>query len=195
MHSQFAGFYPFTVSVWNFFSPDTGIKLKVTFNHHQCYFLGQGDGSNFELDHFKVENNSTQKDHYIEDGKTLAFPMYFGDETLDITLYFENETDNEPLGIAPTVPYLLSAGCTALCRVYKINTDGTEGIAIPPYCQAGDDSPTPIKVNGKEYYKGGTWAFDPNDPQKNGNGWKLTIMKKVVDPQSDDVTIGPGTPG
>lgn len=185
MHSQFAGFYPFTVSVWNFFSPDTEVKLKITFNHHLCYFLGQGDGSNFELDHFKVENNPNPKDHYIECGKALAFPMYFGDETMDITLYFENETDNEPLGIAPTVPYLLSAGCTALCRV--VNNAEQD---ITPYCPSNDVPPTPITINGKNYYKGGTWAFAPNV-----NDWKMTIMKKVVDPQSDDVTIGPGTPG
>ena len=35
----------------------------------------------------------------------------------------------------------------------------------------------------------------PGQLNPDNKGWKLTIKKFGPDPQSDDVTVGPGTPG
>lgn len=161
-----AGFYPFTVSIWNFFAPNSGIKLNVTFtNHHKCYFDGNND--------FKIEHSTKNNDkcHIICAGKSLAFPLYFGDETLVLSI--ESGT--------PPPDYQLTAGDTALCSL-KVGED-----FIPP--EEGSSGDNKI-ITGKEYWRGGTWTIDSTK-----TGWQLEIKKIIPDPQNEDVTVGTGTPG
>lgn len=158
----FAGLYPFTVSVWNFFPPGSEVKLNVAFSYHICY----SDAANYD---FRVINNKTNSPYKIDPGMSLAFPMYFGDETLVISILSGNIPGN----------YLLTAGDTALCL-----PDTALGVPQP-----GSYRDKEI-IGDETYYEGGTWAI--NQANKT---WQLTIKKIIPDPQSDDVTVGPGTPG
>jgi hypothetical protein len=188
VYMNFVGFYPFTVNVWNLFAPSTGIKLKVSFYHHQCYFEVNDTDRN-KVEHFKVEHTKTDCESIIQPGKSLSFPMYFGDESLEISLHLEgNDAGNEP-----TTSYLISAGDTAECMVIA-----TDPVNIEREKERDPVDGTSASDTGKNgFWKGGIWDFEPgsDDPPKNDKEWKLTIRKKIVDPQSDDVTIGPGTPG
>jgi hypothetical protein len=119
---------------------------------------------------FKVENNLTVKEFSIEPGMTLAFPMYLGDETLAISI------DNE--GTYPTVNYYLSAGAKA--KSIPNTQLGT------PSCYFEQ-----IEKNGEVFYAGATWTIEKGSSSQ----WQLTIKKYGPDPETDDVTLGPGTPG
>jgi len=165
---NFAGFYPFNVSVWNFFAPDSGIQLKVTFTHHKCYFDEKND---FKAEHIPIgpDGQPLGKDYMIEPGTSLAFPMYFGDETLILSI---------APGHAPTSDYQLTAGDTAEC--YQT------GLGDPEDGSSGGRK----EIKGKTYWMGGTWAIAPGK-----TAWQMEIIKVIPDPQSDDVTVGPGTPG
>ncbi len=166
---QLVGNYPFIISVWNFFAPPSEdqkeIRFKVTFTQNRCYFEGNLD--------LKAENSPTVNQYLIKPGISLAFPMYFGDETLFIEL--------DPTGGTPDKPFQLSAGTTA-----ENFPNAILGVPVAgSYC---DKRTTP---KGDTYYVGGSWAIDPIAKA----GWQLTIRKFGPDPQSDDVTVGPGTPG
>lgn len=162
------GNYPFIITVWNFFAPpgvrQEEIRLKVTFTQNRCYYEENGD--------FKAEHNSTVSQYLIKPGISLAFPMYFGNETLVIEL-------DSPGGI-PGSPFKLSAGGKA--------QNIPQNLGEP---EAGSYLFKKKNLDGETYYVGGTWKVDPTE----NAGWKLTIKKFGPDPQSDDVTAGPGTPG
>lgn len=159
---QLVGFYPFFVSVWNFFAPSTGVKVKVTFNYHKCY---TDENSNFKAEY--IQNKST---YIIEPGMSLAFPMYFGDETLDVEL--------DTTGKIPQSDYLISTGESA--------ESFQTGLGEP---QEGSSCGHKT-VKGETYWMGGTWQIGPTN-----STWKIEIRKYITDPQSEDVTVGPGTPG
>ncbi|MDQ1349929.1 MAG: hypothetical protein QG657_230 [Acidobacteriota bacterium] len=163
------GNYPFIISVWNFFAPpDEGqeeIRFKVTFTQNRCYYEENRD--------FKAENKLTESQYLIKPGISLAFPMYFGDEILLIEL--------DPDGGNPDSPFHLSAGATAENFPNTI-------LGVP---SEGSYFDKRISPKGEPYYVGGTWTVDPIKKA----GWQLTIKKFGPDPQSDDVTVGPGTPG
>ncbi|MGD2085455.1 MAG: hypothetical protein PVH61_04645 [Candidatus Aminicenantes bacterium] len=158
-----AGFYPFTVSIWNFFSPNLEIKLKVTFHHHHCYFDENND--------FKAEKIPKKIEYKIDSGKSLAFPMYFGDETLVLSID----------SLIPSSDYQLTAGDAALCSL-----EVGENTISPAEGSSGGTN----VINGKEYWRGGTWTISTKE-----EGWQLEIKKIIPDPQNEDVTVGPGTPG
>lgn len=163
------GNYPFIIGVWNFFAPSSDepeeIRFKVTFTQNRSYYE-----ENLDL---KVEKSATVNEYLIRPGLSLAFPMYFGDESLLIEL--------DSTGGTPGSPFHLSAGAKAENFPNAI-------LGAPIDCSDFDKRTNP---KGETYYVGGTWTVDPIKKA----GWQLTIKKFGPDPQSDDVTVGPGTPG
>ncbi|MFC2155344.1 hypothetical protein ACFLRB_02485 [Acidobacteriota bacterium] len=45
------------------------------------------------------------------------------------------------------------------------------------------------KVLGPDHYRGGGWTIDAAET------WKLTIRKRVHDPEEENVTVGQNPPG
>jgi hypothetical protein len=166
---QLVGNYPFIISVWNFFAPpkegQKEIRFKVTFTQNRCFYE-----ENLDL---KIEKNLTTNDYLIKPGMSLSFPMYFGDESLVMEL--------DSTGGTPGSTFHLSAGTTA------------ENIPNASLGEPLENSYLDKRTNSKDqtYYVGGTWEVNP----VTNAGWQLTIKKYGPDPQSDDVTLGPGTPG
>jgi len=180
---QLTGIYPFVVSVWNFFAPSTNVKLNVTFRHHYCYF---GDDGTFTATPLKDKQGNLMDGfgRAIDAGMALAFPMYFGDEALEISI----DSQNTPNG-----DYQLSAGATAECSLEVPHPSNPGNYIYPPPIAGSNCDPNPNPTPDESfptYYKGGTWKIDSTKA-----GWNLTIKKIIIDPQSDDVSIGPGTPG
>jgi len=170
------GFYPFLVTVWNLFEPEhqskdrrNGIKLSVQHFYHPSYF--QSSTSDWEKG-FKIEHGMTSKSSIIDPGSSLSFPMFYGDEYLILSLHIGDHSR------VPTSPYQLNAGGTAECCSLK---------------KLGDPIRLPNRVSlpkhEGDYWQGGTWVIEP------GTSWTMKIRKIIPDPQSDDVTVGPGTPG
>ncbi len=119
---------------------------------------------------FKVENNLTVKEYSIEPGMALAFSMYIADETLVISI--------DSHGDSPTCDYYLSTGVQAKSIPNTQLGEPTEYI-------------DKIEKNGEIFYIGAVWAIKKGT----GNECQLTIKKFGIDPKTDDVTLGPGTPG
>ncbi len=150
------GTYPFVVYVRNKFGDsDSGVKIQVKHHYHPNY-----------------DDNKTlitSEDIHIKYGETVCFPLFFLDESLDITL--EGSLSSS---------YYIWAGVKARCY--------TAGMVSPTYI------PSPIGQKTDEddelCYCGGTWELLSSD-----TAWTLTIKKYSPDPEDDDVIIGTGTPG
>jgi hypothetical protein len=170
------GVYPFTVFVANNFRPDPDPKHSVIVNVNHYHHLTYYDKANKRYTIEDIDPESYPQLYSIPCGYRLGFPMYFGDEYLEISLDLEN-------GRAPGDIYNFAVGAKAGCLV----TD-SKGQSIPP------TKPTVLGLKDNEdgvvkYYKGGTWKIDPtNNPY--ANKWKLKIMKYSFDPEEENVTIG-----
>lgn len=161
------GVYPFTAFVANTFPPDLGIKLQVYHFHHRFYYdLSNQNGyilANIQSDIAHVQPL------LITPGYKLGFPMYFGDETLEI------RPEPTPIPIGDT-RYFVIVGGKAEAKLL----DST-GHPVDPVSQSN------YTDNG--YWQGGVWE----SPDK--KGWKLMLRKHIFDPEEDNVLIGPDNPG
>lgn len=164
-----SGNYPFTVRFLNSFDPALGISLQVARYQHKSYFKKKENSQDPIL--YVIEDLAREEELYtIEGGMSLAFPMYYGDDRLVLSI------DG-----TPPDKYKISAGGKA--KIYRggllENMEPEEGTHL------GKE-----KDDYGDFYRGGTWNILP-DP----NGWTLEIRKYGPDPQDEDVTVGPATPG
>lgn len=163
------GVYPFNVYVANIFEPGRNVRIKVTHYHHRGYYTGEEQNNmQFIIEPIQTEGGV----HTIPGGYRLGFPMLMGDEYLEISLDLDT-------GNRPDHNYEITVGARARARVNRISTDE------PILPRVG----TCMELK-KEYYSGGTWELN-----KDETDWKLTIRKYNPDPETDDVVIGPATPG
>ncbi|HLP60843.1 MAG TPA: hypothetical protein VK186_18525 [Candidatus Deferrimicrobium sp.] len=161
------GNYPFIISVWNSFAPPKN-PPGVQFK----VTFNQNRCYFEENEDLKTEHALTVNTYLVTPGSTLAFPMHFGNESLTIEL--------AQRGGIPNSSFRLSVGCKA--KNIPNNELGTP--IEDSFIKTGTDS------KGEIYYVGGSWEITPDN-----KNWKLTIKKFGPDPQTDDVTVGPGTPG
>jgi hypothetical protein len=153
------GMYPFVVYVRNKFGDsDSGVKIQVKHHYHPNY-----DES---------EALITSEDIHIKHGETVCFPLFFLDESLDISLEG-----------SPSDSYYIWAGVKAKC--YPSHMDNPTYIPSPIGKQTVEQDEGP-----DTFYGGGTWELQSSD-----TSWTLRIKKYSPDPEDDDVIIGTGTPG
>ncbi len=168
------GNYAFYTRVTNLFPPKSEIRLNVTFFQHRCYI---NENNDFIAEHIKTDDERNPLNgciYTLEPGTSLSFPMYFGDESIIISLNSES---------SPNMNYFISAGAKA-----KSIPCETLGEPVPgSYLEKVDN-------DNESFYVGGTWIIKPENQEK-PKAWTFTIQKYGPDPETDDVTIGPGTPG
>ena len=156
------GMYPFLVYVANTFKPDSDVIFKVKCHRFRSYYDPQ-------TKNFIIETSvTTPKEHSIEAGDRLAFPLYFGDELLEISLDLEK-------GVLPTDDFLIAAGRKAKC--------------YPNDALGRPQEDTFLAIEKDKSYGGGIWNVS-----KEETDWTLTIKKYGADPESDDVVIGSPPP-
>jgi hypothetical protein len=166
------GAYPLTVFVANIFNPASNTVINVKHYHHPTYY----DDKTKSYTVAKIQTGDDAKSYSIHPGHTIGFPMYLGDEQLEIWL--EN---------SPTENYSVQVGAKAGCTL-----DDPDGESIPPTVPT--DLGEKKDENGNVvFYKGGTWTISPEQGKQ--EQWTLRIQKYTFDPESDNVVIGPGTPG
>lgn len=167
------GDYRFTVYVANIFDPQLKINIDVIHYHCRRYHLHYGKKKGI------TEEKKTKFKHKIRGGYRLGFPMFKGDEYLEISCD-KQKTLNDALEEGVTDNCIIKAGHRA--KVYLDPAD----IEKWEYTDMGhgkgeDDYGT--------FYNGGHFS-----PLKDNKNWKITIRKYDPDPASDNVTVGPDTP-
>lgn len=173
-----SGNYPLTVRVFNVFDPKSKVELNVKRYHHSCYYLqkqSHEDIPNSKV--FVVENvprEGEEETYTIMGGSSLAFPMYFGDESLVLSI------DG-----TPQREYRIRAGAKAKCYT-EVLGDPDE---LSPLGMGTEKNSNNEEI---DFYRGGSWEIDPLDDPK--TGWKLTIKKYGPDPEDDDVIVGEDPP-
>jgi hypothetical protein len=157
------GNYPLTVFVANHFNPNSEITIIVNHYHHLTYYDQENNS-------YTIKNpGSSPQSYSIQGGCRLGFPMYFGDELLEITL----------TGTPPS-PYYIRCGAKSGCLGEDDLTDTSKAEFIPT--EFGDKE----DVDGSViYHRGGTWKL-----LKPSTNWKLKIQKYGFDPEEENVTIG-----
>jgi hypothetical protein len=162
-----SGNYPFLVYVANMFEPGLNVIFKVKCHRFLSYY--DSETKNFIIETSKI----TEKEHSIEAGDRLAFPLYFGAEYLEISL---SEDSN-----IPPYEYFIQAGAKAKAR-FILNGE-----------EKKPKKGTYIKGIDLEddFYAGGGWEVNEEDKDKSGT---LTIKKYGADPETDDVVIGQAPP-
>lgn len=156
------GVYPFTVFVANKFSPDSGITINVDHYHHRTYY----DKANkrYAIDDLE----SSPQTYSIPGGCRLGFPMYFGDEYLEISLTG-----------TPADTYYIRCGAKSGCKGDNNLENENNAEFTPTELGCKEDNGSVI------YYRGGTWKLlIPS------TDWKLKILKYTFDPEDENVTIG-----
>jgi len=103
----------------------------------------------------------------------LNFSMFFGDDYLELSI----DPDH-----VPTSNYYISAGG-------KAKSIPNESLGAPNLTLKKIEE----KNGGPVSYAGGLWNIDPSFNRN--STWQLTIKKYNPDPETTDVTVGPGTPG
>lgn len=186
-HMPILGNYPFTVRVFNFFDPALNIVLKIVRYHRQGYISNEefSDGKHFIIKNLPANEEEAEK-HFLKGGESLAFPMFYNDDQLEISFDLEN-------GKRSPDKYSISAGFKAKCFPYKLG-DPIDGSTLGKGTQE-------INELSKTFWRGGTWILkdQKNDSQLEENAspaddWTLTIRKYGPDPEDDDVTVGPANP-
>lgn len=156
------GAYRFTVFIENLFGPGKEDKGTITVHrhHHRSYADDSGD--------IKVEKKKTRREYKVQQGDRIGFPMFFGDEALDISV--DNPPDNG---------YVFTVGIKAKC--------------FPPNNKEPDIQLLPELLHGTDgnrvWYSGCSWKLSKEEA-----GLKFTIEKYGPDPEDDDVTVGPNEP-
>lgn len=167
------GAYPFSVFVTNIFGPDSKTVINVKHYHHPTYY--DKETKSYKIENIPADHNKINE-YSVQNGHKIGFPMYLGDEHLEISLG----------GPHPDF-YSIQVGEKAGCLLYA-----PDGSSIQPTIPT--DAGAKTGDNGHLfYYKGGTWIF-PSIPGQPGK-WTLKIMKFRFDPEDENVVIGPGTPG
>lgn len=168
---KFIGAYPFCVFIGNIFSHHIK-KIRVT--HHHYPTVWQEEARQLSITDRSIAHYS------IKHGHSLGFSMYFAKE--ELTVGFEKESD----GHFPKIPYYITVGDRALCRVQ--DPDGK------PYKPMNPDRKH-TKIDDHLYYYGGIYLIEAGEENPEINDWTLIIKKIRQDPEEDDVVIGPVTPG
>lgn len=167
------GTYPFLVYVANMFEPGSNVIFKVRCHRFLSYY--DSESKNYITETCKItekgelcKQSEHLMEHYIKAGDRLAFPLYFGNEYLEISLDLEN-------GGTPPHNFQIVVGPKAKC--YPNDELG------PP------EKNTYLTLEEDEAYGGGKWEIE-----KDETDWELTIKKYGADPETDDVVIGAGPP-
>lgn len=178
-----SGNYPFLVYVTNIFKPDSPDSKNVIFKVicHRFLSYYDSESKNLITETCKIPKDKVfcqqpdskpykhLMDHYIEAGDRIAFPLYFGDEYLEISLDLD-------MGGSPPHDYQIVVGPKAKC--YPNDELG------PP------EKDTYLPLEEDNAYGGGKWEI-----KKDETDWKLTIKKYGPDPETEPVEIGEGPPG
>ena len=182
-----SGNYPFLVYVSNIFEPDSKVIFKVICHRFLSYY--DSESKNFITETCEIPEDKffcQQPDskpythfmeHSVEAGDRIAFPLYFGDEYLEISLDLEN-------GGPPTHYFQIVVGPKAKCYPNRElgKPKNWKERELP------DDSYVPPEFLGP--YSGGKWEI-----KKGETDWKLIIKKYGPDPETEPVEIGQSTPG
>jgi len=191
------GFYPFNVNVSNMFDPSLEKELQVSFSQHRVYFTkteNQGLNVITEITSPDGESNLNVFNSSIPGGVSIAFPMQFADENVQVTLADSSSIDYK---------YSISVGGKALCRAYKYDGGITDSLLescddvefIESSFETNPVFSTELaKLNEAEnggFHVGGTWEI----PASFAYGWVLQICKHTFDPETVSVPIGTTTPG
>jgi hypothetical protein len=170
------GNYPLTVRILNLFDPQLEVTLNIVRCHRRSYFRKIEKGSEDSIGYFKdaPENIPEPRTYTIQGGDSLAFPMYYCEDSLEISL-----------SGTPNRKYCIVAGAKAKC--YPI-----EGLGAP---NKGTSLGSGTDDAKKVFYRGGTWIIDLNDSDcPNNENWILRIKKYGPDPEDDDIVIGEDPP-
>jgi len=184
------GTYPFLLHVANTFNPDSEATLNVTCHRFRSYYddekiiietckkcklkvLGGSGGKEGRLVGFCNQTKHLME-YSIKPGDRIVFPLYFGDEYLEIS--FDPKEGNLSTS---TYPYTIFTGKKA-----KAIFTFDDLTVVPTY-------PKDDKILEDGFYPGGGWVVK----EKNKDSiWKLIIKKYGTDPETDDVVIGPPPP-
>ncbi len=160
------GNYPFTIRIFNSLDPALGVDFLVKRRNHLSYFTKEKDSKGHLVMIEKLPEESEVKQYTIEGGESLAFPMYFGDESLVLS-----SSGNI------VQPFTISIGSKAKCIPNKV-------LGEPKYGEKHSG-----EKNKEDFYTGGVWSITPEK-----EGWALTIQKLGPDPEDEDVVTGPDEP-
>ncbi len=163
------GVYPFTLYITNMFGPDTGVSVELKVYSHRSYY--DDESKRFVVEPVKPGEDPVK--YSIPYGGSLAVPMYFGDSYAQISLR----------GLPKTTYYVASGG---KARNYPLN--GLEKAEVTEtVLGTGTDD------DAETFYLGGVWEIDPSNTDT--DNWKLQVKKYSMDPEDDNVVIGPINPG
>lgn len=156
------GAYRFTVFIENLFDPgkENVGGITVHRHHHRSFADDMGD--------IKVERRKSKRKYEVHQGDRIGFPMFFGDESLEVSVHNPPETG-----------YIFTTGLKAKC--YPPNGLKPDVQLLPELLSGSDE-------NG-EWYAGCSWKLS-----KQQAGLTFVIMKYGPDPEDDDVTVGPNEP-
>ena len=101
------GNYPFTVRIFNLFNPDLKVDVEIKRKHLRIYIRSiKDDKGNTLHGYFKdtPDNIPGDRIYTIQGGDSLAFPMYYKEDSLEISLKG-----------TPNRKYCIMAGAKAKC--------------------------------------------------------------------------------